>query len=117
MEYKSIATWTKIKKSEDTHSSKEQAEGVCKMLLERWGPGKSPCEIRGNCTSAIAVPNIKKELNAEEVVKTEVALYMTKEDERLIREKCKDSFCTLEDVVQNLFDSALEAFKKTKNDI
>jgi hypothetical protein len=58
MRYKSIATWTKIDSSEDEHRNKEQAEGVCEMLLKYYGKGKRPCEIRGNCLSAIAVPII-----------------------------------------------------------
>ncbi len=54
-EYYSNAKWSKIGHSDDRHcnstsdKNREFAFAICNTLLDRWGQGREPCEIRGTC--------------------------------------------------------------------
>lgn len=51
MEYISNAEWSKIPRTTDTHDTKEQAQAVCRILLDDYGAGEG-CPTRGRCTAA-----------------------------------------------------------------
>lgn len=66
MKYSSNAKWTNIPDSKDFHDTLEQAEGVCDMLMEKWGEGNEPCPERGNVLETWVIDELKvKQLQEE----------------------------------------------------
>ena len=50
MIYQSNASWTEIPDSDDQHTTREDAENICRLLLEDYGkPYGRPCSFRGTC--------------------------------------------------------------------
>ncbi len=54
--FNSNARWSEIPNSSDSHNIKDTswenfdyAQTICQLLMDRWGPGERPCEVRGTC--------------------------------------------------------------------
>lgn len=50
--FTSNAEWTKTGRSQDTHSTKDMADGVCESLIRHYGVNTPGCDVRGKCLRA-----------------------------------------------------------------
>jgi hypothetical protein len=55
----SNASWSKIKDTQDDHAhgdspekNREYAQSICDQMLDKWGQGARPCDVRGACLKA-----------------------------------------------------------------